>query len=358
MKAFEQVHRLVQQGLEEGAYPCAALAVGIGGEVYLKRTYGGCTEQTLFDLASVTKIVSPTMIALRFWEEGLLTLSDRVADFFPHAPADKRDITLLQLLTHTGGIPDHVYFSDYTEDPADAVKVILEHPLERAPGTNPIYTCLGYILLGKILEQLGGAPLDILAQKYVFSPLGMTRTGYNPRGDCAPTEADPATGIPFQGVVSDRNARFLGGVSANAGVFSNLDDMTVFAKMLACGGTKPDGGAYLSAAVLRDATANRTPDSAGEHRGLGFLLASGAGSFLGERMSPRAYGHTGFTGTSIAVDPETGLWVVLLTNRICPTRTNTKLFPLRPLIHDAAAVESARLLSGTNEPDSPIFHNL
>lgn len=337
MEAFEQVHQLVLSGLEQGAYPCAALAVGIGQEVFLKRTYGGCTEHTLFDMASVTKILSPTMIALRFLEAGRLRLSDRVADFFPDAPGDKKDITLLHLLTHTSGIPDHVYFSDYTDDPADAAKVILNHPLEQSPGSDPIYTCLGYILLGKILEQTGGAPLDILAREHVFAPLGMKRTGYHPQGDAAPTEADPATGIPFRGIVSDRNARFLGGISANAGVFSDLNDMILFAKMLACG-----GGAYLSHATLQTAIADHTPDSRGEHRGLGFLLASTPESFLGDGMSQRSYGHTGFTGTSIAIDPETGLWVVLLTNRICPTRTNTKLFPLRPLIHNAAAAEARR----------------
>ena len=341
MEAFEQVHRLVQRGLEQGAYPCAALAVGIGQELLLKRTYGACTEHTLFDMASVTKILSPTMIALRFLEEGLLRLSDRVGDFFPDAPGDKKDISLLHLLTHTGGIADHFYFSDYTDDPADAVQVILNHPLEQPPGGAPIYTCLGYILLGKILEQVGGSGLDVLAQSHVFAPLGMTRTGYHPRGDAAPTEADPATGIPFCGIVSDRNARFLGGISANAGIFSDLNDMILFAKMLAC-----DGAGYLSPATLRWAITDHTPDSRGEHRGLGFLLASGPESFLGSGMSPRAYGHTGFTGTSIAVDPETGVWVVLLTNRICPTRTNTKLFPLRPLIHTAAAEEARRMLYG------------
>ena len=350
MEAFEQVHRLVQQGLEQGAYPCAALAVGMGSELLLKRTYGGCTAHTLFDMASVTKILSPTMVALHFLEAGLLGLSDRVADFFPDAPGDKRDITVLQLLTHTSGIPDHVYFSDYTDDPADAAKVILNHPLEQPPGGDPIYTCLGYILLGKILEQVGGAPLDVLAERFVFAPLGMTRTGYHPQGDAAPTEADPATLIPFQGVVSDRNARFLGGISANAGVFSDLEGMIRFGKMLACGGAP-----ILRADTLRAAIEDRTPDSAGEHRGLGFLLASTPGSFLGDRMGAQAYGHTGFTGTSIAVDPDTGLWVVLLTNRICPTRTNTKLFPLRPLIHNAAAEEARRLLSEQNAPAPPIF---
>lgn len=336
MEAFESVHRLLQQGLEQGAYPSAAAAAGIGPELYFKQTYGECDTHTLFDLASVTKILSPTMIALRFLEEGKLRLTDAVGDFFPEAPADKRKITVEQLMTHTSGIGDHFYFSDFTDDPGDAVKVILEHPLEQPPGGDPIYTCLGYILLGKILERLGGAALDVLAEKLVFGPLGMKRTGYHPEGETAPTELDPKTGRPTQGIVGDRNARFLGGIAGNAGVFSDLEDMIVFAKMLACGGRRPDGTAQLSTETLRAAIVNRTPDSRGEFRGLGFHLAGSPGSFLGE-MGDRAYGHTGHTGTSIAIDPETGLWVVLLTNRVCPTRANTKWFALRPMIHSAAA---------------------
>lgn len=345
MEAFEQVDQLVRQGLEQGAYPCAALAAGIGQTLYLKKTYGPCTENTRFDMASLTKILSPTMIAFRFLEEGLLRLYDSVEVFFPDAPADKREITVLQLMTHTSGIADHFFLSDYTSDPADAVKVILNHPLAQAPGANPVYSCMGYILLGKILEQIGGAPLDALAHKYVFEPLGMIHTGYHPTGDIAPTELDPATGKLLQGIVHDENARFLKGISANAGVFSDLDDMIRFVKMLAKSGRREDGTTYLSPAMLRAALMNRTPHSPGEYRGLGFNLAGSPGNFLGDLMSPRAYGHTGFTGTSIALDPETGLWVVLLTNRVCPSRENLKLIRLRSLIHNAAAAEASRLVS-------------
>ena len=345
MEAFEQVHRLLLQGLEQGAYPSAALAVGIGPIIYRKQTYGSCTENTIFDMASVSKILSATMIAFRFLEEGLLRLYDTVADFFPDAPNDKRNITVLQLLTHTGGFAAHFYISDHTSDPAEAAKVILEQPLDHAPGTAPMYSCMGYILLGKILEQIGGEPLDVLAQKYVFDPLGMTHTGYHPEWDIAPTELDPATGKLIQGVVHDENARFLKGISANAGVFSDLNDMITFTKMLACGGRRDDGSFYLSPAMLNAALTNRTPNSTGEFRGLGFNLAGSPRIFLGDLMSPQAYGHTGFAGTSIAVDPDTGLWVVLLTNRICPTRANTKLVRMRSLIHNAAAAEASRLIS-------------
>lgn len=340
MDAFEQVHRLILQGLEDGAYPSAALAVGIGDRTFLKRTYGDCTDTTLFDMASLSKILGPTMIALRFLEEGRFRLYDTVADSFPDAPADKKDITVLQLMTHTGGFPAHFFLSDYTSDPADAARVILDHPLAQAPGGDPIYSCMGYILLGKILEKISGLPLDELAESYMFGPLGMRNTGYHPAGNCAPTELDPATGKCLQGVVHDENARFLKGISANAGAFSTIDDMITFVKMLAL-----DGKDYLSPATLSAALINRTPNSKGEFRGLGFNLAGSPRSFLGDLVSPRAYGHTGFTGTSIAIDPETRLWMVLLTNRVCPTRTNLKLSRIRCLAHNAAAAEASRLVS-------------
>ena len=345
MEAFEQVHHLIRQGLEQGAYPCAALAVGIGETVCRKQTYGCCTENTLFDMASVTKILSPTMIAFRFLEDGLLRLYDCVGDFFPDAPADKKDITVRQLLTHTGGFASHFLLSDYTDDPREAAQVILSQPLAQAPGTDPTYSCMGYILLGKLLERLGGAPLDQLAQRCVFLPLGMAHTGYHPAGDIAPTELDPGTGKLLQGVVHDENARFLGGISANAGVFSDLNDMVTFTKMLSLDGRLDDGSAYLSPAMLRTARRSHTPNSKGEFRGLGFNLAGSPRNFLGDLMSAHAYGHTGFTGTSIALDPDTGLWVVLLTNRVCPTRENTKFIRMRSLIHNAAAAEASRLLS-------------
>jgi len=344
MEAFEQVDHLIRQGLEQGAYPWAALAIGIGEGVYLRKTYGGCTENTLFDMASVTKILSPTMIAFRFLEDGLLRLYDCVGDFFPEAPEDKKAITIMQLLSHTGGLQDHFLLSDYTSDPEDVARVILNHPLKQAPGAGPIYSCMGYILLGKILEQIGDAPLDTLAREYVFTPLGMAHTSYRPTGDIAPTERDCTTGALLRGTVHDENARFLGGISANAGVFSDLDDMITFTKMLACGGKREDGTPYLSPATLRTALVNRTPHSVGEFRGLGFNLAGSPKNFLGDLMGPRSYGHTGFTGTSIAVDPDTGLWVVLLTNRVCPTRANTQLVRMRSLIHNAAAAEAGRLL--------------
>lgn len=318
-------------------------------DFWQEQSFGSCTCKTLFDMASVSKIIGPTMIAFRFLEEGLIRLYDPVSLFFPDAPKDKRDITILQLMTHNSGISDHFFLSDHTDDPAQAAQVILNYPLEYTPGEGPSYSCMGYILLGKILEKVGGAPLDVLAQRCVFSPLGLCHTTYHPTGDIAPTELDPQTGRLLQGVVHDENARFLGGISGNAGIFSDLDDMARFTQMLALGGRLPDGTRCLSPAMLRAALINRTPASRGEYRGLGFNLAGSPKNFLGDLMSPRAYGHTGFTGTSLAVDPDTGLWLVLLTNRVCPTRQNEKLVRMRSLIHNAAAAQASCLADSSSQ---------
>ena len=342
MEPFAKTAALVALGLEQGAYPSACLSVGVGSRVLCRRVFGDATLHTLYDMASVSKILGATMIALRWLEEGKLRLYDRVGAFLD-APADKADITVLQLMTHTSGIPDHFLLQEECAAPEEAVQAILRHPLAQAPGGAPIYSCMGYILLGKLLEIIGGEPLDKLARAWVFEPLGMARTTYHPTGDVAPTEWDPETQALLRGVVHDENARFLGGISANAGIFSDLTDMTRFAQMLACGGRLPDGSAYLSPATLRAALVNRTLGPDREFRGLGFNLAGSPANFLGDLMSPRAYGHTGFTGTSFAVDPETGLFVVLLTNRVCPTRDNLRLIRLRSLIHNAAAAEASLL---------------
>ena len=188
---------------------------------------------------------------------------------------------------------------------------------------------MGYIVLGKVLETVYGRPLDVLAHERVFEPLGMTHTGYCPMGgNIAATEVDPGTGIAWQGIVHDENARFLRGVSANAGVFSDIHDMIRFAQMLARGG---DG--YLSPATLRRAIACQAED--GEvRRGLGFHLAGTPENFMGDLVPPSAFGHTGFTGTSLLVEPETGFFAVLLANRVHPTRENTRLFRFRRKMHN------------------------
>ncbi len=326
---------LLHQGIASGAFAGVVAAVG-RGEALLAQAAAGrlwladgpevCLD-TRFDMASCTKVMAPTMVALLALEEGRLTLDDTVGRYLP-APENRGDITLRQLLTHTSGIMPHVLLEERCEGPEQAVQAILSLPLEGDPGI-PRYSCLGFIVLGKMLEAAYQSPLDQLARDKVFGPLGMKHTGYCPEGNnIAATEADPKTGRPLVGVVHDENARFLGGVSANAGLFSTLGDTVLFTRMLALGGQ-----GLLSPATLQAAIFNRTPGQ-DSHRGLGFHLGGTEGNFLGDVMPPCSFGHTGFTGTSIAVDPTTGYFAVLLTNRVHPTRENVLHLRFRRAFHN------------------------
>ena len=335
---------LLRNGLDDGAFPSAAAAVGIKDELIYAYQLGSTSiengttvnEYTRYDMASLTKILSPTMIALRAIEDGLLTLDDTVGRFFD-APHDKRDITVRMLMTHTSGITPAFDLSAEASCPDDAVRAILSHPLDGTPGDMPRYSCMGYILFAKMLEKLYGKPLDVLAREMVFEPLGMKNTGYLPKGgNIAATEINRRTGELIQGVVHDENARFMGGVSGNAGVFSDLEDMIRFTEMLAL-----NGNSFISKNTLAVAIKNRTPGF-DVHRGLGFHLGGTTQNYLGDLFPPESFGHTGFTGTSIAVDPHTGVYAILLTNRVHPTRENTKLMRFRRAFHNAAYAAAIR----------------
>ncbi len=342
--------KVLKEGLDAGAFPSAAVAVGERDTVFFTETMGVRHSQilhsfvdqnTLYDLASLTKLVSPTMIFFRLWEEGKLLLTDPLARFFTaeelqNAPSMRKDITLFHLLTHTSGITPHMPLWKGEHTPDDAIKNILASQPVCAPGEEVYYSCMGYILLGKVLERVTGKTLKELAETMVFQPLGMTNTGYLPSNhNVAATEYSQLRGDYICGEVHDENAHYLGGISANAGVFSNIQDMTRFAIMLACRG-KIDGQKYLSPCVFDAAIKNYTPNKA-EARGLGFQLKPPipALSAMGDLMAEGSYGHTGFTGTSLYVDASSGRWAVLLTNAVHYGRDKTAFFRYRRLFHNA-----------------------
>ncbi|MDR2657237.1 MAG: beta-lactamase family protein [Oscillospiraceae bacterium] len=336
--AFAFIQSLLDQGVSRGAYPAAAAVVGRLDESPLFFVAGGADLATRFDMASCTKTFSATPLTLRAIEDGELTLYDTVSSFFPEAPPDKADITILQLLTHTSKFTPHYHIENDTDDPSRVVESILGSTLLDQPVGTPAYSCIGFILLGKILEKVYGAPLDALARERVFEPLGMINTSYNPTGgNFAPTEVNPATGVAWQGVVHDENARFLRGVSANAGVFSDIADTARYCAMLACG-----GAGYISRAMLRKAIHNYTPGHE-VHRGLGFHLAGPPLNYMGDLFPPESFGHTGFTGTCFAVDPHTGFYTALLTNRVHPTRNNDKLTRFRRVFHNRVYAAFSKL---------------
>lgn len=346
MNMQKMLDALLAEGLRDGCYPGAVAACGCGDTVFAISHVGKISENgpevntdTRYDMASLSKIIGPTMLALRAIEEGRLTLWDKLERFFPDCPEDKKGITIRHLMTHTAGFAPAFWLSEVAESPEDALRVILSRPLDTPVGAEVHYSCMGYITLGKVLETVYGQPLNILARERVFEPLGMTSTCYCPedKENIAATEVDKETGIAWQGIVHDENARFLRGVSANAGVFSNIHDMIRLAQMLAKGG---DG--FLSAATVKKAIACQE-QSADARRGLGFHLAGTPENFMGDLLPADSFGHTGFTGTSLAIDPHTGFFVILLANRVHPTRENFNLFRFRRRMHNVLYAEYTRV---------------
>ena len=335
---LSRADQVVRQGLRDGAYTAACLLVGCGDRVLLRRAYGRlgmdddapfANEQTKFDLDSLTKPLVTGMLALRAMEAGKLCLNDRL-DTFLQAPQDKAEITIAQLLSHTSGLSTGLHLWQQAESADEAAQVILNTPLSAKPGEKVQYGCAGMILLGQLLECLYGMELSELAMQEVFWPLGMQRTGFTPsEGNIAATEMQD-DGRCLQGVVHDENARFLGGVSGNAGVFSTMDDLALWMQMIAAEGKLPDGSQYLSKAAIRLMMRPHAPG-----RALGFALPGTGNGFTGDLFPPETIGHTGFTGCSAALDPAEGVYVVFLTNRVCPSRENPAIHRIRRLLHNA-----------------------
>lgn len=372
---FTSTKDLIHDAVSRRVVPCAAYAVGRGNDIYVRESVGSRSlfpreeplrEDTLFDMASLTKVLATTMVALRFLEEGRLLLTDPLSRFFSPEellgiPEGRAEATVFHLMTHTSGITPGIALwnviphelvgtSDF--DSAVAGAILHSQPFCKA-GEQVYYSCMGYILLQKILERISGKRLDKLARDYVFAPLGMASTGYLPYGsnlnkpDCnaASTEFSSIHQYYIRGHVHDENAHFLGGVSGNAGVFSNLSDMITFAQMLSLRGEVPasaGSGRYLSRRMFELAVQDYTLGM-NESRGLGLQLRPPlpALSAAGDLFAYGSYGHTGFTGTSLYVDARTGVWAVLLTNAVHLGRDKTEFFRVRRLFHNlvAAAME-------------------
>ncbi|BAS28269.1 serine hydrolase domain-containing protein [Limnochorda pilosa] len=353
---LERAFGVVEHFVQEGSIPGAVILVGTPRDVHGPRAYGWASlqpmrrpmqEETLFDLASLTKVVATAALAWQLLDQGRIRLDDPVSLFLPGYGAHdrgpsrewKEQLTLRHLLTHTSGISGWEPLYRHPGSPADRLQQLLRYPLLQPPGERVVYSCLGYILLGWILEVVAGAPLDQLARERLYQPLGMEATGFVPAPDlrerAAATELAPDTGEVLQGVVHDENARFLGGVAGNAGLFGTARDLAAFAlEVLKALRGEP---ALWSPAVVRLATRSLTPGKE-EERGLGWQIHGGRPfSSAGDLFSPASFGHTGFTGTSLWIDPERELFAVLLTNRVHPSRDNQAHLRLRPLFHNAVA---------------------
>lgn len=339
-KKLNTAINLIPIAIQKGFFPGAQVVIGHKNGIYKSESFGNrciypeivpLDNNTLFDMASLTKVMATTMVFIKFLEVGLISLYDRVGYFLEDFKGEQKDdITILNLLTHTAGFapfkPLHILCKDYE----DSIKYICNSDLEYKSGTNVVYSDFSYIILAYILEKIGNERLDKLSRKYVFEPLGMDNTCFNPAGDkIAATEIDPTTNKPLIGIVHDENARFLGGISGHAGLFSNINDVSKFANMLI-----NRGNGYMSSPSFEAMTRNYTRGM-NENRGIGWCIKGNELCSGGDLISPSAFGHTGFTGTSLWVDVENDVYVGLLTNRVHPTRGNLEIIRFRRVFHNA-----------------------
>lgn len=333
---------VLRHALADSAFPGAIAVVGDHAGVLAQSSVGHLdwspsaepNEHTLWDIASLTKVVGVTTAAMLLVQDSALDLGAPVQRYLPTwtGPGKER-VTVRMLLTHTSGLPAFRPYERQTKNPDSLAALMFATPLDSAPGQHVVYSDIGEFVLGRVLEAVTHQSLEQLIVQRVLEPLGMRETMFNPpaslRPRIAPTEVDPERGGLVWGKVHDERAYYLGGVAAHAGLFSSASDLTRLARMYLNRGRLDDGRQFLRPETLAMFTQRAVED-----RALGWQKPTGDNS-AGALMPESAVGHTGFTGTSIWIDPEHDVFVLLLSNRVNPTRANTKLFAVRRRLADA-----------------------
>jgi CubicO group peptidase (beta-lactamase class C family) len=346
-------YSVLQRGIEERAFPGAAFGVYFDGQVVALDGVGHFTydpestpvrPSTIYDLASVTKVMATTAAAMLLYDHGKLDLEQPLGEILPAfvigsaTPRHRCDVTIRTLLAHSSGLPAYARLFETSKTPSDMLTACLHMPLEVAPGIRAEYSDIGFILLGKALEVLIGEPLDVLCKREVFAPSGLVTTSFQPsiswRSLIPPTVDD----LEFrkrviQGEVHDENCSVLGGVSGHAGLFSSPLDVLLFGACMTQGGRTVDGRQLFQHKTI-DLFASRQNPQPGSSRALGWDTPSGDSS-SGHFFGPRSIGHLGYTGTSLWIDRERQLAVALLTNRTWPDRSSQGIKAIRPAFHDA-----------------------
>src|SRR5690349_12098925 len=320
------VDSIIQQAIADGNIPGAVLVVGHNGKVICRKAYGHraleprrelMTLDTIFDLASLTKVIATTTCVMQLVEQGKVKPNDPVDKYIPEfAQNGKEDITVRELLTHYSGLAPDLDLTTPWESKNTAYQLAFVEPPETTPGSGFIYSDINFIMLGALVEKISGEPLDVYTEKHIFAPLKMTHTRFLPpaswRPKIAPTQYDENNHM-LRGIVHDPTSRRMGGVAGHAGLFSTADDLAKFAQTLLNGG---DG--ILSPLAVAKMTQPETPPSAPVLRGFGWDIDSPFSSNRGDLLPVGSYGHTGFTGTSIWIDPTTKAYIILLTNSVHP----------------------------------------
>lgn len=346
MGKIDYAFSLVKDAIKKEYFPGAQVAVGQKNGILKIESFGNrciypekhpMNDDTLFDLASLTKVVATNTLFMIFMEKGLISVYDKVNYYLPEFKGNtKDDITIYNLLTHTAGFVPFELLYKLCRNYEEAIHYICSLNLQYKPGTKCIYSDFSYILLGYILEKIGGQRLHIMSKKYIFDPLNMKNTVFNPKTqNVAATEVDKKSGKPLIGVCHDENGRFFNGVSGHAGLFSNVSDLCKFSNMLI-----NKGNGFISNASFLAMTLNHT-ENLNENRGYGWCIKGDKNASGGDIISPEAFGHTGFTGISLWVDIKNDIYTILLTNRVHPNRDNLNIIRFRRLLNNAvlASVE-------------------
>ncbi len=347
---FTAALRLLDRAINERVFPGAVTAVTYRGELVLLHAAGrftydqsspAVTADTIYDLASVSKVAATTLMAMILHERGVLDLNAPIVNQLPefavtspHDPpaARREDVTIRMLLAHSSGLPGYERLFKRAQGRDEMLAAACCLPLEAAPGTRAEYSDPGFILLGEILQRLSGKPLDEFCRSEIFRPLGMAHTVFCPpadwKGCIPPTEDDRGYRYRvIQGEVQDENAWAMGGIAGHAGLFAPAAEVARFAECMLRG-----GGPILRGATVEFFT-RREASPPGTSRALGWDTPSKP-SQSGQYFSPRSFGHLGYAGTSLWIDPERRLSITLLTNRTWPDRQNQAIMQFRPRFHD------------------------
>jgi uncharacterized protein YbbC (DUF1343 family)/CubicO group peptidase (beta-lactamase class C family) len=353
-----RVDPIVQEAVQSGLIPGAVLLVGHNSQIVYRKAYGSRSlvptrqpmmPDTIFDVASLTKVAATTPCLMKLFEEGKLRIDDPVTKYLPEFLGGKSDITIRLLMTHFSGFqPDFELGPHWSGYETGLQKALAETPIA-PPGARFIYSDTNFILLGEIVRRLSGMSLRDYARQTVYQPLGMKDTGFLPdrslRSRIASTEKDPDTGIPLLGVVHDPRSRYMGGVAGHAGLFSTADDLAKYAFMMLDMG-EAAGRQVFSRLAVKKFTEPATPADQPIIRGLGWDIDSSYSSNRGELFPIGSYGHTGYTGTSMWIDPTTKSFVILLTNVVHPNGVKS-LSSLRSRVATAVAANFGQTVPRT-----------
>jgi uncharacterized protein YbbC (DUF1343 family)/CubicO group peptidase (beta-lactamase class C family) len=344
----QAVDEAINLAIEQGKLPGAVLVVGHDGRIVYQKAYGkralvpapeAMTEDTIFDIASLTKVVATTSSLMKLFEQGKFRLNDKITEYIPEFQGGKSEITIRNLLTHFSGLAPDVALDQPWKGYETGVRLAATTRPEGPPGARFVYSDINFVLLGEMVHRLSGQTLSDYARQNIFQPLGMKDTMFLPPASLtpriAPTERVPANGPPLRGVVHDPTARNMGGIAGHAGVFSTAADLARFAQMMLNGG-ELDGVRIFSPLTVQKFTEPQSPPDQPILRGLGWDIDSPLSGNRGELFPIGSFGHTGFTGTSIWIDPSTRTYVILLANSVHPA-PRPALTPLRAKVATIAA---------------------